>query len=295
MNGEGNSINSAGPISWILGTGILPQLILGLCVSTLLYIFFMSVETIYKSYTAVSKTRIPLLPCTVNPEDKQIEFEQNPNAKDNKILPLSDNERTGAEFTYSFFLWINPSSFNRQEDGLLHIMHKGHPSPFPLMSPGVFLKSNINTMRVYMNSSRTWNNYIDIENIPVKKWVHVSIVGRSNAVEVYINGNLAKKLNMDQSVFYQNFGNLYLFNQRNLILNPTIVPSLKPTQETPLRIFGAFNGNMSALSYFSYALSYTEIQSMLNAGPKSGACDANSGLNQPPYLEDDWWVTRYSR
>lgn len=289
MNVGGNSINSAGPISWILGTGILPQLILGLCVSTLLYIFFMSVETIYKSYTAVSKTRIPLLPCTVNPEDKQIEFEQNPNAKNSKILPLSDNERTGAEFTYSFFLWINPSSFNRQEDGLLHVMHKGHPSPFPLMSPGVFLKSNINTMRVYMNSSRTWNNYIDIENIPVKKWVHVALVGRSNNVEIYINGNLVKKLNMENSVFYQNFGNLYLFSQRKIYLPNTKLPSLNGAD---FQTFGTFSGNLSSLTYFSYALSYTELQALVNSGPNTSKC-TNASPDSPPYLEDDWWVTNY--
>jgi len=294
MNAQNTSMNSANPASWILGTGILPQIILSLCASIILYILFMSVETVYKSYTAVSGTRVNLLSCTANSQDKPIQYEQNPNIPKHKTLPFSDNERTGAEFSYVFFLWINPASFERQEDGLTHVMHKGYSSPFPLMSPGVFLKSNINTMRVYMNSSKSWNNYIDIENIPVKKWVHVSIVGRANAVEVYINGNLAKKLNMDQSVFYQNFGNLYLFNQRRLLLNPTKVPSLNTTQQTPLQIFGAFNGNMSALSYFSYALSYTEIQSMVNAGPKSGACDTGSS-NQPPYLEDDWWVTKYSR
>lgn len=296
MNAQNNSnsMGSANPASWIIGTGIIPQLILALVLSILLYIMFMSVETIYKSYIAVNATRINLLSCTANSQDKAIQFEQNPNERNHKTLPFSDNERTGAEFSYSFYLWINPSSFERQEEGLTHVMHKGYSSPFPLMSPGVFLLSNINTMRVYMNSSKTWNNYIDIENIPVKKWVHVTLVGRANAVEIYINGNLAKKLNMDQSVFYQNFGNLYLFNQRRLYLNPVKVLSLT-TQTTPLQIFGAFNGNMSALSYFSYALSFTEIQSLVSSGPKSGVCDANSSSNQPPYLEDNWWVTKYTK
>jgi len=293
MNAQNNSMSASNPASWIIGTGIIPQVILSLVLSIILYIMFMSVETIYKSYTAISTTRIDLLSCTASSQDKSIQFEQNPNEPNHKTLPFSDNERTGAEFTYAFYLWINPSSFERQEEGLTHIMHKGYSSPFPLMSPGVFLLSNINTMRVYMNSSKTWNNYIDIENIPVKKWVHVTVVGRTNAVEVYINGNLAKKLNMEQSVFYQNFGNLYLFNQRRLYMNPVRIPSLKP-QTTPLQIFGAFNGNMSALSYFSYALSFTEIQSLVNSGPKSGVCDPGSS-SHPPYLEDDWWITRYSK
>jgi hypothetical protein len=291
MNAGANSINSAGPISWIIGTGIIPQLILGLCVSTLLYITMMSLEALYKSYKAVSGTRIVLLPCIAGAQDRPIEFEQNPNVEGHRTLPFSDNERTGIEFSYAFFIYINPASFERQEDGLIHVMHKGYSTPYPLMSPGVFLKSNTNTMRVYMNSSRTWNNYIDVENIPVKKWVHVTILARSNALEIYINGNLAKKMNIKNEILYQNFGNLYVFSQRRLVLNPSSVKSLK---DEFLRVFGTFSGSISDLNYFSYGLSYTEIQSLVDKGPNLNACNLSSADN-PPYLEDNWWVTNYSR
>jgi hypothetical protein len=43
-----------------------------------------------------------------------------------------------------------------------------------------------------MNTSSTWNNYVDVENIPVKKWVHVVVMARDNSIEVYINGNISK-------------------------------------------------------------------------------------------------------
>ena len=237
---------------------------------------------------AVAGTRVDLLPVTVG-SDKPRTFEQNPKVKGSVTIPLSDNERTGVEFSYSFYLWVNPNTF-RQEDGLLHIMHKGNPVPFPLMAPGVFMRSNTNTMRVYMNSSKSWNNYIDVENIPVNKWVHVVILARANAIEVYINGNLAKKLNMDGATLYQNFGNLYLFNQRNTVLNPATTPSVGGQI---LSIFGAYNGSMSNLLYFSYALSYTEIQSLGLTGP-SKKTEVNS-QDQPPYLQDSWWTTNYSQ
>lgn len=285
----GNGMNNAGPASFFLGTGIVPQILLSIALATILYIVGMSFEVLYKSFRQVSGTRVEVLPYTVSASDKPREFEQNPSARNSKLLPLSDNERTGAEFTYSFYLWINPSSF-RQEDGLLHILHKGHPKPFPLLGPGVFLKSNTNTLRVYMNSSKTWNNYIDIENIPVKKWVHVAVVARNNAIEVYINGNLAKKLNMEDAVLYQNFGNLYLFSQRPCVLS-TAIRSLN--SDSPLQIFGTYAGNLSNLMYYSYAVSYTELQSLVAEGPSRKT--ESTTEDAPPYLEDAWWTQSYSR
>lgn len=282
-------MNAAGPVGYLMGTGILPQILLSVVIAAVLYILFMALEVLYKSFRSVTGTRVELLPMTVAAEDKPREFEQNPNNPRAKLLPLSDNERSGAEFSYSFYLWVNPSSF-RQEEGLLHILHKGNPSPFPLMGPGVFLKSHENTLRIYMNSSSTWNNFVDIENIPVKKWVHVVVMARANAIEVYINGNLAKKLNMDGATLYQNFGNLYLFSQRPCIINGAQMPSLNGGI---LQIFGTYSGNLSNLAYYSYALSYTEIQSLVAAGPSRKT--EKSDENAPPYLEDGWWTNNASR
>lgn len=291
MNASGpmNSMNQAGPVSFLLGTGVVAQICLAITLSTILYILLMSMEMLYKSWMAVTGVHVEVLPMTVSSEDKSREFEQNPNAPNAKLLPLSDNERTGAEFSYAFYLWVNPQSF-RQEEGLLHILHKGHPTPYPLMGPGVFLLSNTNTMRVYMNSSKTWNNYVEVENIPVKKWVHVVVLARNNAVEVYINGNLSKKLNIEGGTLYQNFGNLYLFSQRKFRLNPVSVPSLNGED---FQLFGTYSGNLSNLYYYSYALSYTEIQSLVSEGP-SRKTETNS-MDQPPYLEDTWWTSDYSR
>jgi hypothetical protein len=283
-NGVTNAENT-GPMSYVIGKGIVPQIVLAILIALVTYIVFMTFEVLYKSITAVNKTHVAILPMTVNAEDKPREFSQDPNAKDPVLLPLSDNERSGAEFTYSFFLYVNPNSF-KEHDGLLHIFHKGHPVPYPLMGPGVFLKNNENKLRVYMNSSKTWNNYIDVENIPVKKWVHICIIARDNAVEIYINGNIVKKLNMEGGVLYQNFGNLYLFSQRTFKLAST-VPSLNGDE---FEIKGTYSGNLSNLYYFSYALSYTEIQTMIAEGPSSKT--ESRSEDSPPYLADNWWVSQ---
>jgi len=306
MNAGRNSVNASntlGPASYLVGKGVLPQLILALVIVVVIYIILISLETIYKSFLQVNGTRVEIMPYNCNAENKSLQFIQHacssfdqygtklptPRSPFHKFLPMSDNERTGAEFSYSFYLYVNPSSF-REEDGLTHIFHKGYNSPFPLMGPGVFMKSNINTMRVYMNSSETWNNYIEIENIPVKKWVHVALVARANAIEVYINGNVAKKMTMKNSVFYQNFQDLYVFSQIPTNISDTSVPSLRGER---FQVFGAFKGNLSSLFYYSYALSYTEIDSLVREGPSSKACLANEAQDTPPYLEDDWWINNY--
>jgi hypothetical protein len=154
------------------------------------------------------------------------------------------------------------------------------------MSPGVFMKNNVNTMRVYVNSSTTWNNYLDIENVPIGKWVHIGVVARANSVEVYINGNIAKKLNMQNGVIYQNFGNLFVFKTDKLRLNPVSIPSMKGE---PFVIVGAMQGQMSRLVYFNYALSYTEIQALVDEGPNP--ITDTRAMDQPPYLRESWWVS----
>ena len=288
-----NTYNQPGPLAFVAGRGSVPQIVLGLLLPTVLYIMLMSLEMLYMSFRAVTSTRVDILPLTVNAQNKPREYEQDPNSmvdtKNKKLLPLSDNERTGAEFSYAFFLWIDPSSFKTNK-GLLHILHKGHPIPYPLLGPGVFLHSNTNTLRVYMNSSATWNNYVDVENIPIKKWVHVVVMARDNCIEVYINGNLTKKLNITDGMIYQNFGNLYLFNQRPLELNSSLIPSLDGED---ISMLGTYTGNLSNLYYFSYAISYTEIQGIVSEGP-SRQTETNTE-DAPPYLEDSWWTTNYNK
>ena len=44
---------------------------------------------------------------------------------------------------------------------------------------------------------------------------------------------------------------------------------------------------------FSYALSYTEIQSMMNMGPSKKVLSATQEL--PPYFADQWWTTSYTK
>lgn len=265
--------------------GIIQQILFGLAFVVALYLVLLFFEVIYKYINRLSMNRTELLPYTYNIEDKAINIPQNPNVKGSKPVNLSDNERSGVEFSYTFYLNISPSAF-RQEFGLNHVFHKGYSSQFPLLAPGVYMRSDTNTLRVYMNTYKTWNNYVEVENMPVGKWVHVAIVCSENSLEVYINGNLAKKLPFEGFAPYQNYEDICCFSQRRITLKNSIVPS---TDENGFDVFGCVKGQLSRLSYFSYALCYAEINQLMNEGPSKKMDSAATSANVPPYLDDTWW------
>jgi len=265
--------------------GIIPQVLFALALVVVLYLVLLFVEIIYKYINRLSMNRTQLLPYTYNTEDKAINIPQDPNVKGSKPVNLSDNERSGVEFSYTFYLNVSPAAF-RQEYGLNHIFHKGFSSQFPLLAPGVYMRSDTNTLRIYMNTYKTWNNYVEVENIPVSKWVHVAIVCSENSLEVYINGNLAKKLPFDGFAPYQNFEDICCFSQRRITMKHSIVPS---TDENGFDVFGCMKGQLSRLNYFSYALCYAEINQLMNEGPNSKMDSAMTNTNIPPYLDDTWW------
>ena len=269
--------------------GIVPQVLFSLVLIVSIYLTLLFVEVVYKYINRLHMNRTALLPYTYNIEDKSINIPQNPNLQGSKPVNLSDNERSGIEFSYSFYLNVHPSAF-RQELGLLHIFHKGYSSQFPLLAPGVYMRSDTNTLRVYMNTYKTWNNYVEVDNIPVGKWVHVVVVVKNNAMEVFINGNLSKKLSFDGYTPYQNYEDICCFSQRRITLKQSVVPS---TDETGFDVFGAMKGQLSRLNYFSYALCYAEIQQLMNEGPSSKMDSSQNVNNIPPYLDDTWWAQGY--
>jgi hypothetical protein len=269
--------------------GSIQQIIFGVAFVVALYLVLLFVEVMYKYINRLSMNRTELLPNTYNIDDKAINIPQNPNAKGSKPINLSNNERTGIEFSYTFYLNVSPSAF-RQEYGLNHIFHKGYSAQFPLLAPGIYMRSDTNTLRVYMNTYKTWNNYVEVENIPVGKWVHVAIVCSENALEVYINSNLAKKLPFDGFAPYQNYEDICCFSQRRITLKNSIVPS---TDENGFDVFGCMKGQLSRLNYFSYALCYAEINQLMNEGPSSKLDSVSSSGNVPPYLDDTWWSQGY--
>jgi hypothetical protein len=256
-----------------------------------LYVAMGSLEGFQGFMKRLEMARTELLPITYNMTNKTYQISQNPNIQGSKPVNPSNNAMTGTEFSYSFFLMVASGSF-KGDKGLTHIFHKGSPQEFPLLGPGVFMASNTNTLYVYMNSYDKFNNCAKVDNIPVGKWVHVAITCESSELLVYINGNIKTRLPFEKTPPYQNYGDIYAFSQRNIVLRGSQIPAIGGSDDT-FNIMGCTGGMLSRLYYFNYALSYSEITALMNEGPSS-TIDGTQGGMPAPYLRDNWWTADFA-
>lgn len=268
------------------------QGIIGLAAAAVLYMALGSFELLSRYVNRLEANRVNLLPYTYQMAARTKQLIQNPNLPESKTVTLSSNEATGVEFTYSFFLNVPQSAFSGSgAAGLNHIFHKGSPSQYPLLGPGVYMHNEINKMRIYMNSYDTWNNYVEVPNFPIGKWCHVIILCRSMHLEIYVNGNIVSRLGFNISPPYQNYGDVYAFSNRKPNKLPTNLPSLEG--ET-FNVLGVCQGMLSRLTYFNYALSYSEINKLMSEGP-SKKMDSEEGAASTTYLIDNWWTADFTQ
>ena len=297
---EGMLPNSSGG-----GSDPIREVLTGLAIVLLFYVGMGLTEYIYKSFNSMWQKRVELFPGTYVAGTKMFTALQNPSNPKSQTVYFSDNERSGIEFSYSMFINVNSATFASGEAKLYHILHKGYSQPYPLLGPGVFCWGHKNSIRIYMNSYDSWNNHTDLDNIPVDKWFHLVISCKRNVMYIYINGSLKQKITLSNSTSnlvppYQNYGDVYLFSTRKLTVNPTNVTSLNTDPDfsnntlSSLTFDGTAMGMVSSVFYFSYALSYSEINSLMNVGP-SQILVANNVQSMSPYLADTWWTTNATR
>lgn len=217
-------------------------------------------------------------------------FSQNPALSKSKTISRSKNEEDGLEFTWSTWLYIKEAGGGGNSD-YNHIFSKGDGVDnivndtsqtgldstedtgmiWPNASPGLYLKNNSNELRVSMTTFGDVDGIlplvetIDIDNIPLNKWINVIIRVKGLIVDVYINGIIVKR-HVLQSTPKQNYGNIHT------------------------GLDGGFNGFISCLRYFDYAIEVGKINSIIKSGPclKSISSEANK-KNKMPYMSSRWY------
>ena len=261
-------------------TSLPGQVGIGAGIIVLTGVIFFLVKMVYETTSVLQKRFSEIIPYTINAADGKKLIQQNLSTYPDAVPILaSDNERTGIEFSYSFFLYVNESTITGN-DVLKTVFYKGYDGkPWPLMAPGVFIKGDTNTMRIVYNSNSEPYNFVDVENIPIGKYFHTVLNFKSNGLEVHINGKIVKKLQFPNTVPYSNFGSIVVF------YNGTTTINRAPYGD--IRFEGAINGDLSNLMYARYALSFSEIQDLLNKGPSSVIKQKDK--ETPPYLADSWW------
>ena len=221
-----------------------------------------------------SHTKSPHLMDGMVPGNQMIIFDQDPNKSNNTTISRSINENEGMEFSWS--VWIRIDNIQKNASMYRHIFSKGNDNMSdngmmqPNNAPGLYIAPNTNALVVVMNTYQVINEEITIPDIPLNKWVHVLIRCRNTTLDVYINGSIARSIEM-VGVPKQNYGNVYV------ALN------------------GGFDGFISNLWYYNYALSATEIQQLAMIGPNTAMISGSNlfGRGEPNHLSLQWFYTGY--
>lgn len=193
----------------------------------------------------------------------------------------------GVEFTYSTWLFINDTNFasnagpSCNERSMLHVFHKGsydyipnHSSSstgtfyYPLLqNPGVWIYPNTNKLHIRFNTFENIVESSDVGNIPLNMWVNIIIVLIGGSVDVYINGNLKKRTKLT-GVPKINYGDLYVTH------------------------WGGYQGNLSNLRYFNYAIQPYIVDQIFRMGPNlTMVTDNNSAITATANLAPSYWMT----
>jgi hypothetical protein len=196
-------------------------------------------------------------------------FNQDPTNNNAVTIYRSVNANDGIEFSWSVWLFIN--NINTNSNIYKHIFSKGNSNLQenglinPNNAPGLYIAPNSNTLVVMMNTFNVINEEILIPDIPISKWVNVIIRCQNTTLDVYINGTIARSINL-VGVPKQNYGDVYL------------------------AMNGGFNGYISNLWYYNYALGTSAIQNIATNGPNTKLIGSN-GMNDKflNYLSLRWF------
>jgi hypothetical protein len=254
MNKAKGFLGNGSPMSYI---------IMGLLfIILILLVIYLTQNLINWFYSSFTKKKV-LLGGTKDATTEMV-INQDPDDENAINLPRSMDEDGGIEFTYSYWMFV--SDWMNESGAEQHVFHKGERDGNVNFAPKVTLDGKDNKMYIYMNTFNDQNVKVEIDNMPVKKWVNVCIVIKHKIMDVYVNGFLKLTHEFD-SLPKQNYRNVYINREKGFV------------------------GYLSRLEYYSYALTYFDIQSIINKGPSQTVLSDVSGTfsQMPPYFASQWW------
>ena len=197
---------------------------------------------------------------------------QNPSTNGSIPIKRSSNEQDGIEFTWSTWIFIDDLTYKQGQ--YKHVFHKGNDNinlstapkglNFPNNAPGLYIGPNSNTILIVLNTFTNISEEIEIDNIPVKKWVNIIIRCNGSVVDVFINGTLSRR-HILNGVVKQNYGDVFV------------------------SMNGGFDGYTSSLRYFDRAIGTSHIQSIINDGPNMKIKSEDLTKSKPQYLSLRWY------
>jgi hypothetical protein len=204
----------------------------------------------------------------------QIKIRQNTSTSANTPIYRSDNEATGIEFTWGVWIFAEPNISESEPGTFQHIFSKGDTTSTsldgilePNNAPGLYIRTDADgsTLRVYMDDATPKLSFVDIRNIPLKKWVHVAILMKNMDLDVYVNGAIAARKKM-AAVPKQNYGNVLVG-------------------------YTQFKGNISNLAYYDSAVDVLSLSNTVQRGPGTKMASTTIS-NVTDYLSRIWYTSQ---
>jgi len=226
----------------------------------------------------------------------------NPNVEKSVPIYRSVNQEYGLEYTWN--VWVYIEDLNKINNNLYQrVFSKGsqestttgvaepkiNSGVVPKLinaSPGLFITKNAadNSLNSTTNlhaglvlvvntfDSGTKNNdfleTIEIKNIPVKKWMCITIRVENTTVDIYLNAILTQRKKLNH-LPRQNYYDTLIGDSDN-----------------------GFNGFISSLRYYDSAIHYDDIQSLYSKGPNRTSIDTSMSDNIYNYLSMNWYYKR---
>lgn len=227
-----------------------------------------------------------------------VEISQDPKKEDSIPILKSNDRHRGIEFTWSSWLFMNDKQENNTDFSPIFIKgndNKDGNNVFLTNGPGVYVKQDLSggfeyqTIHILMDhvdslsvSDKDKNidasnladktelnkarDHIVIDNIPIKKWFHLAIRLQNMIMDVYVNGTIVKRHNMDK-IPKQNYQNI---------------------------LAGVdYRGSLADLRYFDRALNVFEINNIVmfgpNTRPSNRSVDSSSRSGNFSYLSSMWY------
>jgi ElaB/YqjD/DUF883 family membrane-anchored ribosome-binding protein len=210
------------------------------------------------------------------PSNTQIVVSANPNITSAVPILRSINQNQGLEFTWNLWYFIKDVT-SLSGNGLIFskgLAQKGKSTqnPFLGVCPGAYITKvgDQVQMIVAMNTivdpslNNTGVEQMVIKEIPMNKWVHCAIRVQNMSVDVYINGVMTQRKNL-QTLPKQNYYDTYVGDPNG------------------------FNGYISSLHYYAHALNYDEIQNDFAKGPNMTLQGQSNQINYKDYLAMKWY------
>jgi len=205
-----------------------------------------------------------------------VTISQNPTNTNAITIYRSNNEFSGAEFTWSVWLYLNLSP-GSNDDQYKTIFVKGPSSPngatgiHTTNGPGLYTNCStkgVGLLKFVFDDINGKQNEIKVENVPLQKWVHVAFRLKNTVLDVYINGSINNRFQL-RTAPKQNYYDI------NIGAN------------------SGYSGYLSNLRYYDHALNVFDINNIVMFGPNTAnsalSSDYQSANGDYSYLSTKWY------